>query len=621
MSFILRRTPPSPTAPAVLATLAGALALFLFPGLSGAQSAPMVQVPASMTRAQVQSEPPARVAEGFGVAPMASLAEAGTGAADQLAALEAWNRSGRLPMRVGIVRPLPLSRTVPFTPDLATRAAGTLAGGAFVRASGGSTVWGGAVTVANAYRLRLHLGDVHLPAGARVWVYGDDGAAAGPVGAAQIYDGGLWTPSVAGPTLRVEVEVGPEALQAGTDYRFTVDQVAQIFPVDATGAPILTPAPQAVDSSCLVDVSCVSTSTFPVVDDASKAVAELQFITGPYMAECTGGLLNLAADAPAGKPYPFLTANHCISTQAEASTLEAFWDYRTTTCNGTPPALGSLPTSNGATLLATGTSSDFTFLALSSLPSGRVALGWDATNATLPSGMVLHRLSHPAPDSYFDLRSQQYTRYKIRTGNQRQLCGVGYFPDQNTDDPTLFHHSGYTQGGTFGGSSGAPIMTGDGQVVGQLFGACGPNPDDGCSSQNDELDGNFANSYKLAGTVFGSVPQPPGTWLTTPEQPGFQFQVRITGSSPVTGAAESDCIAETFCASGALPGRPEVFVKVIGPRPNGYLWVQISRFTPSEVEVWVQQLSSGDVQYYDLAAVSATADDVPGRQDRTAFMP
>ena len=618
MSSILRRTPPTLTALAALA--AGALA-FLLPGLAAAQSALMVQVPDSSTRGQTRTEPPARVAEGFGVAPMASLADARSGAADQLSALEAWNRSGRLPLRVGIVRPLPLSRTVPFTPDLATRAAGPLAGGAFVRASGGTTVWGGAVTVADAYRLRLHLADVYLPAGARLWVYGDDGAAEGPFGPELAHDGGLWTPSVAGPTIRVEVEVGPAALRKGTDYRFTVDQVAQIFPVDASGAPVLTPAPQAVDSSCLVDVSCVGTGTFPVVVQASKAVAELQFITGPYMAECTGGLLNVAAGAPAGTPYPFLTANHCISTQSEASSLEAFWDYRTTTCNGTPPSLGSLPTSNGATLLATGTSSDYTLLALSSLPSGRVALGWDATNATLPSGMVLHRLSHPAPDSYFDLRSQQYTRYQVRTGGQRKLCGVGYFPDQNTDDPTLFHHSGYTQGGTFGGSSGAPIMTGDGQVVGQLFGACGPNPDDGCSSDNDELDGNFANTFKYTGPVFGSIPQPPGTWLTTPEQPGFQFQVRITSTSSVIGAAESDCIAETFCASGALAGRPEVFVKIIGPRPNGYLWVQISRFTPSEVEVWVQQLASGDVQYYDLPAVSPTADDVPGRQDRMAFTP
>ncbi len=501
--------------------------------------------------------------------------------------------------------------------ELASRAAGLHAGGAFVQADATNTVWGAEVTVADSYRLRLHLGELSLPAGARLWVYGDDGESAGSFGPELAYQGSLWTPSVAGPTIRIEVELDRSALGAGTGYRFTIDEVAELLRLDAAGAPVLTPGPQAADSSCLVDVSCVGTGTFPAVGGAEKAVAQLDFITGPFMARCSGGLLNVAAGAPPGTPYPFLTANHCISTQSEASSLEATWDFKTPTCNGTPPAIGSLPKSNGATLLATGGSSDFTLLRLANLPAGRVALGWDATDPTLPSGTVLHRISYPAPDSFFDLRSQQYTRYQVKTGGQRKLCG----PTEeggDTDDATKFHHSVYLQGGTFGGSSGAPIMTGDGHVVGQLFGACGANPNDGCSADNDELDGNFSNTYKHAAAFLGGDS---GTWLSTPELPGFEFQVQITAGSPVTGAMEDDCIAQTFCASGALAGRPEVFIKVIGPRPNGFLWVQISRFTPSEVEVWVRQISSGDVQYYDLLAVSANADDVPGRQDRMAFLP
>lgn len=121
----------------------------------------------------------------------------------------------------------------------------------------------------------------------------------------------------------------------------------------------------------------------------------------------------------------------------------------------------------------------------------------------------------------------------------------------------------------------------------------------------------------------GSQPPPPGPWLTTGEQPGFDFKVRVTpaGGAPILGNRETRCISETLCASGALPGRPEVFVKVIGPRPNGFLWVQISRFTPSQVEVWVRQVSTGDVRYYRLAPVAAASDDVSGAQDRRAFSP
>ena len=118
-------------------------------------------------------------------------------------------------------------------------------------------------------------------------------------------------------------------------------------------------------------------------------------------------------------------------------------------------------------------------------------------------------------------------------------------------------------------------------------------------------------------------PSPPyGTWISTTSMLGFEAQVRITdGTTLRPGAKESDCIAETLCASGAVPGRPEVFIKVIGPRPNGYLWVQLVRFTPSKVEIWLRQRSSWTVNYYVVAAAVPGAGALPGIEDREAFLP
>jgi uncharacterized repeat protein (TIGR01451 family) len=119
-------------------------------------------------------------------------------------------------------------------------------------------------------------------------------------------------------------------------------------------------------------------------------------------------------------------------------------------------------------------------------------------------------------------------------------------------------------------------------------------------------------------------PDPPdGPWLTSPELPGFEAKVRITppGGDGIAGAAEPACIIESLCVSGALPGRPEVFVKVIGPRPNGKLWAQISRFTPSAVEVWLRQIATDTIRYYRLDSVAPASDDVSGLQDRGAFDP
>lgn len=585
----------------------------------GARSAPLAPAPAALAKVSAEvAEPPARIAAGFAVEPLADLVVAEEGAADAVRAMAEWNRAGRVPLRTGIVRPLSLERQVRFDSAITSEPAGLHAGGAFVRIGSDSTVWGASVRVEKAHRLRLHLREFDLPAGTRMWVYGDSGetVAFGPELA---FEGGLWTPSVEGETIRLEVELpGGSPVAPGTAAPgFTVDRVGQTFQLDTAGAPILDPrvATRAA-GDCLVDVSCVSPAKFPVVDEASRAVAMYEFFSEGSFYACSGGLLNLAAEAPDGMTPPFLTANHCVSTPSEAASLEAFWDFRSPTCDGAPPARRDLPRTDGAQLLVTSAASDFTLLRLD-FPDGRALLGWNAEVAIQPAGTELHRISHPAPVD--PMLSQQYTRYRVKGPNELNLCGSEGAWD--TDDLTRFHHTVFLEGGTYFGSSGAPLMLANGQVVGQLFGACGEFPNDGCSIDNDELDGNFYTSFELAAPFLGSSTG--SEWLTSPELPGFELQVRITpaGGSTTIGSAEPSCIAETFCASGALAGRPEVFVKVIGPRPNGYLWVQISRFTPSEVEVWVRQTATGQVQEYVLPSVGALSDDVSGLQDRTAFLP
>jgi hypothetical protein len=73
--------------------------------------------------------------------------------------------------------------------------------------------------------------------------------------------------------------------------------------------------------------------------------------------------------------------------------------------------------------------------------------------------------------------------------------------------------------------------------------------------------------------------------------------------------------------SGALAGRSELFVRIVGPRPNGFLWPTLVRFTPSRVEVWIEQLATGDVRHYVLPASGPGDDTLPGLQDRTGFQP
>lgn len=110
-------------------------------------------------------------------------------------------------------------------------------------------------------------------------------------------------------------------------------------------------------------------------------------------------------------------------------------------------------------------------------------------------------------------------------------------------------------------------------------------------------------------------------FLTQKEIPDFRFQVRIfpAAGAPISGKKVSQCAPETLCVSGAVAGRPEVYLRVVGPRPNGYYWPTIVRFTPNRVEVEIQRISTGEVKRYALDAVPGDADDLPGLQDRTGF--
>lgn len=119
-------------------------------------------------------------------------------------------------------------------------------------------------------------------------------------------------------------------------------------------------------------------------------------------------------------------------------------------------------------------------------------------------------------------------------------------------------------------------------------------------------------------------PEPPaGDWMASPQVPGFRVQARITaqdGTEPPV-RREGACLPETLCVSGALPGRSELFVRVIGPRPNGKLWPVLVRFTTSRVEVWIEQASTCEGRYYDLPATTPGETALGGLIDRDGFDP
>ncbi len=490
----------------------------------------------------------------------------------RIEALNRWNAEDRQPSQVGFVRPLEMPRHVSLAPDPANDAAGV------VEKTPDAVVWASRVEVERAYRLRLRLSEVKLPANAELWVQGNQGDAIRFGLELLRQEGDLWTPSVSGDVIHLQVRI-PSSTHSPARAGFRVDSVAQIFRLDADGAAILDPTVTPKGTECLQDAACFSDS---FAESYKEAVAHLQFIAGSGVGMCTGAMMNDSDDS-GFIPY-MLTANHCFSTQSSASTLEAFFDYIALSCGGSWPSLGSVPWVGGATLLATTPNTDSTFVRLSRQPGGTtVYLGWET--AAVDAGVELFRLSHPMG------WVQVYST--TETYNPTATCqGL---------PASRFIYSFPTSGATTGGSSGAPTVDGDLRVRGQLLGKCGPDTDP-CSPQNSQVDGRFSTFASAIEDFLDPAPptdcQPSDTVLCL-RAGRFKIESGREGSSEyLPGIVVSDSEGSAVMRYSA-PNKWELMVNV-QPRAGRY-WFSATGLTEGrEYDIEVTDVTTGQIWTFIL---------------------
>lgn len=526
---------------------------FASAGASG-QSADPVLVPRTSEVRPLQA--PLRLADSVRLSPFAVLGPAREEAAERVEALRSWNQAGGRPLKNGFVRELPRRRAVASLRDLSrTPAVGEVTQ---LRADG-SAVWTLRVEVRDAFRLRLHLQDVHLPAGTRLWVYGEDGETVGPFGEELIGpQRDLWTPSVGGEVVTLEMAVPAGAVRE--PLRYELGEVLELFSLDESGAPSNAASPSHA-LGCLVDSRCMGPDQLAGIDLYRKAVAHLQMTIDGSSEICTGALLNDLDDS-SFIPY-LLTASHCVPRQEVASTLEVFWDYVTPSCGGPWPALFSLPRSHGATLLAMSLQTDFSLLRLHSIPEGRAMLGWNASPSAVREGTGLHRISHPLgrPQAY----SSSVVIYPAT------VCPAD-LEGRPWDDRTKFLYSAPRIGAAFHGGSGAPVVLDNGQVVGQLLGGCGRSANEPCleGAAPNQVDGRFSVTYPAI-----------APWL----DPSGVFELCVEDQDTLCLNDGRFRVEATFETPQGQTGAAHV-VRLTDE--TGYLWF----FTESNVEVVIKVLNA-----------------------------
>jgi hypothetical protein len=379
-----------------------------------------------------------------------------------------------VPMRAGV------NRAVAGAP----LSAGT--DGVWSQASNGSRVWSLQVESPGAVALRVHFSRFELSPDTRLVFRGNKDEAS------QVYtelgplrNGAFWAPLTLGDVVFFEFQ-DPQG--TGLMPLIEIDELSHLYR-GADGSDEREGGDTGGVSSaalpCHQDVNCMGAEAI-ARDSVGRMVVT---VPGQGSFFCSGALVE--DEDPNTYAGYFLTAHHCLSTQAVADTLLVYWFHQTDECGGTIPSLSVLPRSLGAVLLATSSQTDFTFLRL--LDDPRDGQGFSPLTTEAPSvGETVACIHHPGG---------AYKRY----ADGPVTVSPPICPDLPLDR-YLYNDWTVLRGVTEGGSSGGPLFNAQWEIVGQLFGVCFfANPTCFNPSEYNAVSGRMSVTYPLIESFLSQV--------------------------------------------------------------------------------------------------------------------
>ncbi len=277
----------------------------------------------------------------------------------------------------------------------------------------------------------------------------------------------LWTPILRTDRLLIDLKIPTEFENA---LALNLTKVNHGFR-DAN--PIKEKIGNSRSQACQIDVICsaADNSNFgPLIDLYRDQISSVAAYTLLGIDTCSGVLINNARNDR--RPF-FLTADHCGITPQNASSMVVFWNFENSRCR-TPGSAASGGNgdgpinqfNSGAIFRAASEPSDFCLVELDDAVPTQFEIyfaGWDRRDV-LPSNTVA--IHHPGVSEKrisFDLDSPRRTNL---------------FRDPIAPNGTHLRIGNWEFGATEGGSSGSPLFSPAGLIVGQLHGgasACGNN--------------------------------------------------------------------------------------------------------------------------------------------------
>ncbi|HNY03101.1 MAG TPA: T9SS type A sorting domain-containing protein [Bacteroidales bacterium] len=388
--------------------------------------------------------------------------------------LDAEDRQSPVPFRFSV--------NMPVSVDIHTD-------GNWIRTGSGDNVWRVRIEGRGAEALILYFDRFHLPEGGRLFVYnpGRTNLLGAFTGANNNRMSTFATGLLAGDQVEVEYDA-PSGVQAP---ELRISEVGYAYRGVAGPSGTLNGFKGSGD--CQVNVNCTEGNGWQI---QKRGVTRIAVKRGGGSVWCSGSLIDNARHD--GTPY-ILTADHCgaLSTETDLSQWIFYFNYEATACPvpDQEPALTSL---TGASLVAHGgnmgyNGSDFYMVRLNdSIPPSFNPYfnGWSReTIPASPSGVCIH---HPMGDI------KKISTYTQPVDSAHWAGGIHFSHWRVGWSETNNGH-----GTTEGGSSGSPLFSNEGLIIGTLTG--GESSCDSVKLNSPDYFGMFSYHWDRNGTDSASI--------------------------------------------------------------------------------------------------------------------
>lgn len=353
----------------------------------------------------------------------------------------------------------------------------------------GYLLWRQRITSEDAYSLNLGFSDFYLPSSASLFIYDQNRTVViGPITQKDNEEHKQWwSPVIPSDEVIIELQIAPQDIN---EVGLTIGQVNHDF--SGFGAVL--------SGSCNVDVVCGASDGLAIIEKYRNVINSVGQMTINGQFDCTGSLLNNTRNDCT--PY-LITAEHCGITMSNASSVVVYWNYQNSQCR-TPGSIDSgnqgdgrrTEFNSGSSFIAKYDQTDFAMVLLDDPVdpnSNPYYLGWDRETETVDSLAVVH---HPR-------------------GEEKRISFDYDTPEFNFDR-NFIRIFNWEVGTTESGSSGSPLVTTEGLVVGLLSGG-----DAACGNRLEDDFGMIKNSWEGGGTPETSLK----SWL----DPINTGQTKISG--------------------------------------------------------------------------------------------